>query len=271
MRKMTHTKTLGLALVAVFAFGAFVAASASAVGGPVWIVLKGTELVVLGAGQSEALTSTGGTFALKGATEILCTAESDTGKIIGGNPGTDETSIQFSGCSVEGKTVAECGASNTATAGLVEVNGIKTVLVYPQGKAGSTTEALDAFIPGSGNLFVEFTLKGTNCGLLNNIKVNVNATGTEITEPAFNKKCGVLARVGKLNSSNAFVATISGEEALVGALNSEELLTEAELWLPTAKVFNLITCKLEAFSLEASELGVSDVTLVSKNEFGWEV
>ena len=48
-------------------------------------------------------------------------------------------------------------------------------------------EALDAFIPSNGNLFVEFTLKNasgtTACGLLNGVKVKVEATGTEIKQP----------------------------------------------------------------------------------------
>jgi len=306
MLRVHKPTSLGLAglmaVVSMLGFSAVQAASALAVGGPVWNVVSCEKVAVktgfylvrttagkcealdnttegefekvlheLTAGQTAAISSSGGVFGLDGTTNILCSSEQDTGELIGGNPGTDLSIIEFLGCAVEGKTVAECGASNvTGMAGVV-LTEVKSVLVYPHEKAETNEEALDAFVPDeAGNLFVEFTLTGTSCGLLNNLKVNVNATGTEIKEPALNKKCGVLARVGKLEGE-AFKITKADEEALVGALNSEGTPTEATLWKPTAKTFELITCKLEAFFAASTELGISDITLLSGEEFGWEL
>jgi hypothetical protein len=271
---MTYIKVLGLALIAVFAFSAVAAATASAVGGPVWIVLLGATLHVLAAAEKEALTSTGGVFKLDGITNIESNKLNATGEIIGGNPGTDLSTLEFLEAHVEGK--ANCLATNSGADTIVVA--VKSVLVFPHEKAETNTEALNAFTPDNNevnnNLFVEFTLKNapgsTECGLLNGLKVDVNATGTTITDPTLNKKCGVLARVGKL-VAGAFSITASGEEALVGALNSEGTPTEATLWKPTAKAFELITCKLEAFGAAATQLGVADVELVNGNQFGWEL
>jgi hypothetical protein len=86
---------------------------------------------------------------------------------------------------------------------------------------------------------------------------------------SINKKCGLLASVGKL-SAGSFVSTIAGEESTEGALNSKGTPEEATMWKPVAKVFELITCKLEALGA-ALEIGVSDVSLVSGESFGWEI
>lgn len=289
----------GLATVAVMgavaAFGAMVAQAE----GPVWHVpchevaaglgnfknstcteaeTGGKFSETLVAGEKKAFTSTGGTFTLDGSlANIVCSSQAGTGELIGGDPGTDLAHIEFSGCAVQGKTVAECGASNTATAGLVESN-VKTVLVWPDPTGPNDTEALDAFTPDNGesanNLFTEFTLKGTNCPFgLNNLKVNVNATGTLITKTkgeAIEKKCGVLGVLGKLNASSIFEKTTSGQLVRTGAINTEELLTEA-LWEKESGTLELITCKLEAFGAESSELGISEITLTEPIEFGWSL
>ena len=72
-----------------------------------------------------------------------------------------------------------------ATAGEVVVV-LKSVLVFPKGASESSTEALDALVPqgeaANGNLFVEFELTGTNCGVLNGSKVKVEAAGTEVVK-----------------------------------------------------------------------------------------
>jgi len=272
MRKLG---VLGLALLAVFALGAVVAASASAASGPVWIVLLLNPEILheLAAGEKESILSSGGLFTLDAATATIdCTSEQDSGEIIGGNPGTDLSTIEFLKCSVEG--LSTCLAGNvTAEDILVEV---KTMLVYPHLKAGELGEAYDAFFPDNNettnNLFVEFKLTGgvTACGvLLNNLPVDVNATGELVTDPAINKKCGVLALVGKLDSTELFVKTASGEEAVLGALESNGV-TEAEYWMPTERAFLLLECLLEAFEGTAEELGTTDVDLVSGDEFGWE-
>jgi len=309
---MKKHQILGLALFAAFAFSAVIAASASAEGGPVWIVqlceaanpagtglwvermsngaclgFDGTaksawekKLMVLAAGESEPIVSSGGIFKLDGITNIECLKLENSGEIIGGNPGTNLEKLEFLECFVEG--LPNCLASTAGTVGADTIElEVKSMLVYPHEKGGTTGEALVAFFPDNNNttenLFVEFTLLNasgsTECGLLlNGMKVDVSATGTLVEDPAsILKKCGVLAVVGKLNSSNVFVKTVSGEEAVVGAVESSGTPLIATWWMPTEKVFLLMECKLEAFGAEATELGTSDVELTNGEEFGWEV
>ena len=146
---------------------------------------------------------------------IECKKEKNTGELIGGNPGTDKSTITFEECSVEGKTVAECGAGKEGKIGPFEV---KTVLGYPEGKTEKTEEAYDQFFPAtSETVFVTFELSGTKCGLLNKQKVEVVATGTKVTEPKLEAKCGIIAITGKF-TGETFSKTISGEESEVGGL-----------------------------------------------------
>lgn len=260
-----------VAIIAALAVGVLGASAAFASGGPEWLV-KAAPLV-----GKQAITSSGGKFVLEGVTNIECASEKDTGEIIGGNPGTDKTTIKFEKCNVEGKPT--CLAGNV-TAEEIEVVGINTVLAYPLNKKEEAGEALDAFVPGGAagnNTFVTFKLTGgiSACGLLNNITVEVKAVGTTITKPAFEKNCGVLTKVGLLEANGTFKISKAGEEAIIGALNAEtngakvQIPTEAELWEGTA--FKKITCKLEAFGAAAAELGISDVELASKELFGWTI
>lgn len=263
--------TLGAALAAV-AVSAVLAGSASAVvGGPVWVV-KGAEMSL--ETEKEALTSEGGSYTLTGTTNIECESVKGTGEIIGGNPGRDLSTLTFEKCHVHNKI--NCLAASAGFEDSIRSEA-KSVLVYPHEKAETEAEALDAFTPvpsGSGtseNLFVEFTLKnfpGTNECFINNLKVDVKATGTFIGDPSqISKQCGLLAQAGKLSES-VFSITKALEENTIDALNATGVSKEATLWEPTKKVFSLITCKLEALG-EAGEEGVSDVSLVSKAPFGW--
>lgn len=261
--------TLGTALAAL-AVSAVLATCASAVGGPVWVV-KGAELAE---GEKEAIESEGGQFMLTGSTNIVCEAEKDSGEILGGNPGRDLSTITFEKCHEESKT--KCLAANLGEDSIQSTG--KSVLVYPLGKAEASAEALDAFTPDTSgsteNIFVEFILKNASgsleCGILNNFKVEVKASGTLISDPSqINKQCGLLAQVGTL-SSGAFAITKALEENLVGALDSTGSPEEATIWEPSKKTFGTIQCKLEAFG-NALEKGISDVSLVSKATFGWNV
>jgi len=297
---------LGLALFAMLAFSAVAAVNASAEG-PVWIVLlcvnegpnKGHyldsactlfdsalegewELLLhtLAAGEEEEFKSEGGVFVLNGpgGNNIECLSEVDTGHIIGGNPGTDLASIEFLHCFLQGHE--ECLAGNLAAPNDDTIHvEVQTVLVYPDtSTAPNTLEALDAFFPDNKTLgsdtFVTFTLKEDSffacLGFAG--EVNVVANGTDVAEPAFHKKCGVLAWLGKLNANDVFELTISGEEVLLGAIKSEG--TPKEALLEKGTTFELIECLIEVtglFSGAAEELGISHVDLVSGNEFGWEV
>lgn len=262
--------TLGTALAAV-ALSAVWASSALAVaGGPVWVV-KGTELVEP---KTETLESEGGGYTLSGTTSVECEAVKGSGELIGGNPGRDLSTLTFEHCHVHNEL--SCLAAN---AGLEESiqSEAKSVLVYPHGKPEAESEALDAITPNTNgsteNLFTEFTLKNasghTECGALNNLKVDVKATGTLISDPSqINKACGLLTQAGKL-TGGSFAIAAALEENTIGALNSTGTVTEATMWEPGKKTFGSITCKLEAFGFPATELGVSDVLLVSKATFGW--
>jgi hypothetical protein len=299
----------GLALFAALALSAVTAGSASAAqGGPQWIVVlcekvaaktghwlkqnsstlkceerdavaEGeweTKLMVLATGETEPDRSSGGKFILKSTTNMECATEQDTGELIGGTPGTDLTSIELLKCNVE--KLKNCLVGNV-TKENIEIKDINSVLVYPKAKAESVTEALDVFTPGGGtsNTFTEYTLETASgattetCSLLNKVKVVVNATGTEIKEPKFEKKCGFFAAVGKLNGSAVFERTVSGEQGVVGALEFKGTPNEAELWNKATSSYGKIACSLEGFKAAMEVLGTTDVELTNEEEYGWEV
>ena len=304
---MRTTRTLMLSILAVFAFSA-VAAGAAQASGPVWIIPcyktaaktgefetkakcenpaekpSGTKNLeyerILLAGQtrkikSENIAGAAGVFELTGPVNVLCKKEKDTGELIGGNPGTDKSTVTFSECALEKKTVAECSATGTGQAkesGII-VTKVKTVLVFPE---GSRTEALDAFFSEeANNVFAEFILEGPKCGLLNKVTVKVEANGTEIELPTFKekRKCGVLAEVGKI-VAGAFVKTKSGEVATEGGLRfPTPERTKAEVEKGTT--FEKITCGLHVktsagASAAGDEEGVSKVETEPAEGFGWE-
>ncbi len=291
------------ATVAMLAFSSLVATASQAVGGPEWriachkvVVAKtgsfknstcteaeanGEFSTKLLAGETRATKSVNvsATFKLNGAVKIECKKVTNTGLLIGGNPGTDSTKIIFTECSIAGKTVAECGAKGlkpiaATNAGEVIV-GALTVLAYPNEKAGSEEASLDAFAPegeaANPNLYVEFELTGTNCALLKNQKIRVNAIGTEIEINGKKRKCGVLAQVGEI-SGTSFRSTKSGESGVEGALNfPEPFIEKAELWEPIPAAFKAITCKLEADSAAAEEVGLAKVETNPAEKFGWAI
>ena len=258
-----------MALLAALAISAIAAASASAeAGGPVWSI----EGATLKGGEEAAFTSEGGKFTLDGTANIACETEQDTGVIIGTNPGLDLSTIEFLKCHLE--TNVNCLAGNSGAETII--TEVQSVLVYPHEEPETDGQAYDAFFPDnkntSENLFVEFTLTGGSsvCGLLNGVKVDVTATGTLVTADGINKKCGVLAEVGYLDSLSQFVLAEAGNLATIGALNSTGQPEEATIWNPTTKEFELIECKLSALGA-ALELGLSDITLVSGLAFGWNL
>lgn len=270
-----RVKHLLVAMLAVFAFSAVAAGAAQAAGGPVWIT-KNTILPKKI--KSESLA--GKKFTLTGPANVECQKEKDTGELIGGNPGTDKTTVTFSECSLEGKKVSECSATGL---GEVKESGIiktiaKTVLVYPEGKAPNKEDAWDAFFSeATNNVFAEFTLEGpsSGCGLVNKVKVTVEAEGTEVELPTFKekRKCGVLAEVGKV-ASGVFATTASGVMATEGGLNfPKPALTKAEMWNGTA--FVKLTCGLHVktsagLSGVGTEVGLSKVETEPAEEFGWQ-
>jgi len=299
-------------MLAVFAFSAVAATAAQA--DPWWIVkchnvgagkgrYKNATCTELGgtkefdtrllAGETRITRSkqnsgTSGIFKLKTTIPLLtieCTSETDKGELIGGWPGTDTSEITFDGCHVATKTVAECGASSTGKpAGEVGPFKVKTLLGFPKGRAPNKEEAYDQFFPEpSETEFTSFELTGTKCGSLKGDKVKVVATGTKVTEPKFEAKCGVIAILGKIvEPEEKFVVTKSGEVAEKGALRfPEPAITEEEVWNPKTEKYEVVKCGLEAQTsiggnATAEEVGVAIVeaseTLVpfTAEPFGWE-
>lgn len=313
--RSNRVKLLLVAMLAVFAFSAVAATGAQA--DPWWIVkchkvsVAGTgryanaACTTLGApneydtrllaGETRKTTSTivSTVFKLKTTIPLLtieCTTETDKGELIGGWPGTDTSEITFDGCHVATRTLAQCGASSTGNpAGEVGPFKVNTLLGFPKGKAGGTEEAYDQFFPtgfptgtSPETRFVTFKLTGTACGSnLENAEIEVVATGTKVTEPKFEAKCGVIARVGKIEAG-AFKKTVSGETATAGGLEFPEgteakpIPTEEEVWNPKTEKYEVVKCGLEARSVKAGdakaeEVGVAKVeTTPTAEAFGWE-
>jgi hypothetical protein len=277
---------IGIAMLAMFAFSAVVASSASAEG-PWWIVLLGTVLHKLEKLELEKVLGKNdeGPFILAGLTNIECTGMTYTGNLIGNNPGLNSEALVFTTCHVQG--TANCLAGNGGAEDTISVSVLSALTYWDNGGTEVLSLAMVAFFPANkttGNdLFTSFTLKNaagtTACGLLNGTVVEVLATGTnvgsvgELTDKeTINKKCGVLGEIGLLNASKVFEEAASGEEKLEGALNTENTVTTAFLLNEgvTEDKSVLIECKLQAFNMAAEELGIVTSDLESGNEFGWE-
>lgn len=267
---LNRVKHLLLAVLAVCALGAAAAGAAQAAGGPEWITANG---VLPKTTTSKNVSSV---FKLKTTIALLtieCKKETDTGELIGGNPGTDTSTVTFEECAVAGKTVTTCGAATAGKgAGIVGPFKVKTLLGYPKGKAPNKEEAYDQFFPTpSKTEFTSFELTGTACGSLKEDKVKVVATGTEVPVTT-GPKCGVIAKVGKI-VAGAFVGTKSGETATAGGLDfPEPAITEEEVWNGTA--FEVVKCGLKAETSSgnatAEEVGVALVETVPAEAFGWK-
>jgi len=171
----------GLALVAVLAMSTVAAASASA--GPIWKV----EGLKLEAGLKSVKSKSTGNFVLKskflGVTNIVitCTKEQDTGTIIGGEPGTGTSIVEYTGCSAGGLcTVSEPIKTEASTELVYLLSGGKKYIA-------------NLFTPKSGSVFTElkcgsitFELGGEIVGeLLNASKSKIEkGNATEETEAA---------------------------------------------------------------------------------------
>jgi hypothetical protein len=263
-----------LALVAVFSMSVVAATVAQAEGGPVWITHDGV--------LPKKLVSAGSTaFGLEiPAVSITCSKETNKGEITGTNPGTGKDTLTFSGCVVPGSLTA-CVATGVAkagekgTAGVIVLGG-KTVLMYAK-QGSNSTEADEAFFPeAANNVFAEITLKaepGGSCGLLEGKTFLVKAKGTEVNEPAVDRKCGLLAEVGKSNGGSppVFARTASGVLAEAGALGFPGAITSAVVWQEKAKTFESVNCALEMWGSSADVIGTAVVNTGPAEPFGWEM
>lgn len=180
---MQRIRVVGLALLAVLAISAVASASASAVTGPIWEV-NGAKLAT---GAEEALTGKAATsYELKGKAfgfievAITCKKAANNGAIIGGEPGTDATTIEYTECS-----------SSLCTPTEPIVTKAKSELVYYT--ASSKTFIGDLFSPKTGTVFTEIKcgsitakVTGSIMGeLLNEAKEPVLKTGTTAGKVGF--------------------------------------------------------------------------------------
>jgi hypothetical protein len=272
---MKYFKSLGLCLVAMFALGALMASAAQAETneGPLWIV--GSPAKQLVAGETRAIISKTEEEPVLHATasgvpNTICTKATNTGFLLGGSPGTDFTTITFVGCRAEGKTnCVATGTAGTPNPGEIIVTAL-TVLAYAK---GSRTSALDLLAPEeSSNLFVEYELKGTECGgILNKAKVKVLAKGSEVEIKNEKRKLGQASQVGYLKEGSFFLS-LSGETAEIGLLVLPSTpITEASLYNTTTAKYETVMVKLEAGALgEAWEIAKAEIETSPKAPFGWD-
>ncbi len=126
-------------------------AVASAATGPVWHV-NGSKLAagetrsIRGENFSGSLVKLKATIKEKAAT-ISCSVAKIEGKLIGGNPGKDEETIEYSSCALEGSTGCEVTLARTKAA---------TELGYETG----TTQIVDAFDAAGAFTTVTISKKG---------------------------------------------------------------------------------------------------------------
>jgi hypothetical protein len=234
-------KLPGAAAVVVFAV---LAAASSAFGGtgPEFLIegslLPSTESIEAQGSSSQALTSTG--------VALECSGVSlEGGNLFATNPGTDEETLVYSGCTYQGKTAAECEARTKAggTAGQIKTVALASELGY---KAATGPDALTLFRPKVGTEFVSVEFKGTSCPLTetkvkgsvaveNESVENVNEV---LTAPAvainkFFNAAGVETKP-KLTVTGGFTATYAGkvEVWLSGASKGKPwgVIRQCEQW-----------------------------------------
>ncbi len=270
---------IGLSLAALLALGAVMSATAlAATDGPSWLfngaMLTGEKQTIL-AKNIGAIKFKG-----PGGVNIACQKSTTAGQttqaeILGTDPGQTVAEIEMSECTLEGKNLTECSVTSAgqSTKGIVKVY-TDAVLVYPLNKAKEMAEALNALVPVNGSLFAETTLEGTKCTPVpNKTVVNLEANGTNITEPTFNKKCGILAQIGEITMSNTFKLLAAATPVEHGGLNfPATAIAEGELSLSNG-TFLKITCELQAksgfVSGKTTEIGVMEVFHSLMSTLGW--
>jgi len=228
---MLRAKTLGLALVAVFAMGAVGVLSASAApgekNGPHWWVCKksekgkfsnsecskegtGWESKELLKGENRPIKFTSGeTKLITKAHTIVCKKDNGTGEIIGGWPGTDKAKIKFEECE---EPALKCKVKNEGqkTEGVIEV-AVNTELVYFTEKAGNEEKPplgiLFKTIAKGNKTFVKLIFSGL-CSLVNG---PVTATGEE-QGPGIEGVAGVVCKIVEPAEAYKFVHEIECKE-----------------------------------------------------------
>jgi hypothetical protein len=150
---MRKTRLVLLSLLAVFAFSAVAAASASAFNLE-WEV-NGAKLA---SGKTENVVSKNTTnYTLTAGTKVITCKSvkvgAKEGTITGGKPGTDAATITFSECSTSETGCLVKSAGPPAKAGTIIVK-VATKLVEREPSGGGAKKEADEFSPASGTTFV---------------------------------------------------------------------------------------------------------------------
>jgi hypothetical protein len=234
---MQRIRIATVALVAVLAVSAVAASSAFATE-PYWKV-NGTYLE---SGSVNVSATNSGNFKLKAGSLITieCTSATSKGVITGGLPGTDNSKITFSGCTVtQDPTTCEVKSpkkENGETAAKGEIyTEAKTELVLNS----TQTKVLDLFTPESGTTFVELVVSGTKCPSLTKGTNKVEGSVAAEVSPE-----GSEAATGKLIFPTTAIKTV-----FLGSTETPVGLT----------VFGIIEC---------IQSGTENVTLTGGGEFG---
>ncbi len=197
---MKRVGVLGSTLTAAVVLGTLVASVAFAtVEAPQWIT--GALKTLLGSGETRVAKShnkTGNVAVLKTlSATVECSKATSEGTIIGGAPGTDESTITFKSCVVKGKSEAECNVKTPGSGANTIVLSAKAVIVLlgsSQAQAEEGKEVGDLLTPMSGTTFGELEFAGTSCALGVTGKKKLEGSVIAKTEPA----PGTVTKVGKL-------------------------------------------------------------------------
>jgi hypothetical protein len=221
---MRSMKLIGVAAVAVVVLFAVAASSAFARTGPRFYV----EGALLGANESIESQAKGTQILAATGVEVECAGvslEPGTGKLLTGNPGTNEETLLYSGCVYKGKTAAQCEAKSGIIKEQIKTKLLDSELVF---KAAIGTETDTLFKPAAPPEFATIKFAGTECPLAET-KVNgsvavENTTANEpkedvkdvLTAPAVAIKkvfnaAGNVETKPKLTVTGGFVATYSGQ------------------------------------------------------------
>lgn len=223
--------TILLSLAAVVALSAVAAASASAK--PAWLV-HGAELK---AGEKAGVESENASNEEDGfvpkqlavpalAIAIVCSRESDTGEIFGGEPGTDKVTAKFTGCKVfsnEGteekkpsrppfnytKELTACSVKGGGgVAGEIIVKS-RSTLAYKVGTAGTTRPiVVEVFAPeAEGGAFAVIEITGASCAPKGEYEVKGSAISLVETQKPTGEKPYEEVLVNTLNFT--YVPTVT--------------------------------------------------------------
>jgi hypothetical protein len=268
--RLNRIRSLMMALLAVFAFGAITAAAAqAATEGPFWTV----EGAKLNTNETREITIKAvGSITLEGQAlgglakvNITCpTATVQKGSYLaGGAPGTSKEVVEFSGePGSSGRKCAVTGNGNGCTVNEpIRTEPIRNELVVSDGPPAGTFGPfiLIEFKPESGSKFVTLNFSGS-C-TVSTTEVKGEVLGSVYTDP--------FASVGKPE-----------EQVTTGNQSSLKLTSylvrfpdpATSIWLLKGGVFVLEKAgKLEAFGEPASLTGVILVLLVNGKQYGSEL